>query len=582
VSSRFWWYLALGASTGIYAGFAASFFPYPPGRLGHDYEYFLPLVLAGEYWVAANGVFVLPHFSPAFCGGLPFLANPQSIFYSVPQAFSLFVDPETSFLLTTILFAALGGIGTFALMHVRFQVSLPAACVSAVLFMFNSFLLTRMVVGHVTYHAVGLTPLLCHLLLTPIAKGRDRLPRTIGAMCLGGAIIAYFVYAGAANIVVPLAVCVLAVWLMYGLARKTASSFWFLGMGSAVLGSGLAAAKLVPAMAFISHFPRPEPLTLLPDLGSALLLLIPGLVLPSMLPDFARRELDYGVGPVPFLLIAIAASVVIGRGAALHCPRPAACAKISALFLLLAIPLGLNIGGHDFAVWLKTVPYIGQNVLLVRWFFVYLLPLVIGAGLALDYAFSENRLRAGAALVAIAAVSVVPLVAGSNYNPQQSYDPEPVIAADHALRLSGRVPAIVAIGAGAQRQANDGLAAGTSSLPCYEPMFGYQLQSFPPGLIAGRLAHSERHLRNPACYVYGQENDCAPGDGFGPDAADQEASFAAYRPFAYREPWWGRVARMISMASLAAIVAGFGLALFRLIGGRFSGTLMNSEVTDPQ
>jgi hypothetical protein len=44
----YWWLLALVATAGIYGGFTASFFPEPPGRLGHDYEYFLPLLLAGK------------------------------------------------------------------------------------------------------------------------------------------------------------------------------------------------------------------------------------------------------------------------------------------------------------------------------------------------------------------------------------------------------------------------------------------------------------------------------------------------------------------------------------------------------
>lgn len=66
-------WLPVLVSVGTYAVFAGTFFPGPPGRLGHDYEYFLPLLLAGEYWLAGNGPLIAPRISPAFCAGLPAL-----------------------------------------------------------------------------------------------------------------------------------------------------------------------------------------------------------------------------------------------------------------------------------------------------------------------------------------------------------------------------------------------------------------------------------------------------------------------------------------------------------------------------
>src|SRR3989442_8323820 len=62
-----------------------SFFPNRNGGLGHDYSYVLPTLLAGHYWYAVNGPLAIPWFTPAICGGVPLLADPQSFYYSVPQ-----------------------------------------------------------------------------------------------------------------------------------------------------------------------------------------------------------------------------------------------------------------------------------------------------------------------------------------------------------------------------------------------------------------------------------------------------------------------------------------------------------------
>lgn len=556
-----WYYAALLVSGAIYAAFAASFFPSPSGRLGEDYSYFLPLVLAGRYWIAANGLFAMPHFSPAFCAGLPFLANPQSIFYSVPQALAEFTDPQTSFLATTVLFAWLGGVGTFALLRVRFAASVPAAWLGAVIFLFNGFLLYRMAIGHVTYHTVGLLPLLCHVLLMPIAKRPDRLRRAFVASALGGAMLAYCVYAGAANIIVPLGLAALTIWLLHALVRQPVASFWPVGAAASLLAAAAGAAKLVPAAVFVANFPRDDRLFIFPDLATALRWLFGSLFLPSALPEFSlRHEFDFGLGPVALALIAIGAANARGALWRGHAPRSWLLAL--ALAAVLALPLWLNFGGPEFAAWLKSLPYIGQNAILVRWFFVYLLPVTVGAALILDYVFAGPRARAGAALVGGLATVATAVLADTAHYRHQPYDPTPILAAERALHASGAPPPVIGIAAGVEGQFNDGLAVGESAFPCYEPLFGYSLQRFPWGVARGPLSLPGHHLRNPACYIYGRENGCSPGDVFPEAAASDEASFAGYRPFPYRRPWWQAAADIASVAGLTAMLAGIALGVY--------------------
>jgi hypothetical protein len=555
----------LGAAL-VYVGHVLSRFPGAGGKVGGDYAYFMPLLLAGKYWIAENGVLAVPRFSPAFCGGLPFLANPQSIFYSVPQALAWLAGPLGTFMATTIAFAAAGSVGTYALMRRRFGSSAPAAVLSAVIFLCNGFLLHRMGAGHVTYHVFGLVPILCYLLLTPIgdppgSPGILAL-RALAPMSLAGAILAYVVYAGAANIAVPMGIACLAVWLLHALARRPDHWFWPLGLGAAVLGAAAAAAKLAPAAVFVSHFPRVAAIALFDDPLELAHSLFVGLFLPELLPErvwaVGRHELDFGVGLVPLLLLYWAWRRYRRTPACRSLSR-GTLAKLAALLLVLALPVALNLGGPEHAAWLKSLPYVGDNILLVRWFLIYVMPLTVGAGLALDYAVSEHAQRSVAALGGVV-ITVLPLALMTHgYEGLQPYDPAPAAAADAALARSGTVPTVTRIGRlGSSSGPNDGLFAGASSIPCYEPIFGYRLETFQGWRLTGPLSDGW-HLRNPACYIYGSENGCAPAATFTEAERAEEAAFAAYRPFAYVVPRWQRWADRLSICGIAAILLGLGL-----------------------
>src|SRR6266536_3780640 len=73
--------LALATSTTALIRTVNRLLPTADGMLGHDYSYFLPYLLSGVQWIYQNGWFAIPYFTPDYCGGIPWLANPQSVFY---------------------------------------------------------------------------------------------------------------------------------------------------------------------------------------------------------------------------------------------------------------------------------------------------------------------------------------------------------------------------------------------------------------------------------------------------------------------------------------------------------------------
>jgi hypothetical protein len=149
---------------------------------------------------------------------------------------------------------------------------------------------------------------------------------------------------------------------------------------------------------------------------------------------------------------------------------------------------------------------------------------------------------------------IIATATNHRYYFDQTYDPSSIIATNAALDKGKPPPKIVEIGSGRDRFDNDGLVKGVSAYPCYEPLFGYFLETFPPGLDSGHLGvHGTGRLRNPACFIYGAANGCLPGEAF--SDTEQAAMFAQYRSFRYVTPTWQTIADLLS---------AFGFLLARL------------------
>src|SRR5262249_31570783 len=88
--------LALTASTTTLVRTVNRLVPTADGMLGTDYSYFFPYLLSGVQWIHRNGWLTIPYFTSDYCGGIPWLANPQSVFYSAPQFLTVLTDPITA------------------------------------------------------------------------------------------------------------------------------------------------------------------------------------------------------------------------------------------------------------------------------------------------------------------------------------------------------------------------------------------------------------------------------------------------------------------------------------------------------
>jgi hypothetical protein len=536
------------------------FLPSPPGLLGPDYSFWLPAILAGDYFHAQNGWLQIAWFSPAQCGGIPLHADPQGAYLSLPQFLSFALPPLRVLQVTFLVYDSAGFFGTFFLARRGFGLSLAASSLAAALFAANSFYGARFVIGHLSFAPFMLLPAasLC------LVGGLEIL--TWAALL--GVLVAVLIESGTAVMLPPFYLSLLAVLALHRFARDQGSLLPLARLAAGTAwGLLLSAGKLTVMLALLAHFPRdalklPGFLSIGETAWAALRALFIG-PFADMTERFAnasvrmeQHEFEYCIGPVPALLIL--GGIITARRQGWRATKRQRLA-LDALVVLLLIPLALNTYGAGWSALLKMLPVIRSSSSLLRFFAADMLPLILAAALGLDFlARAAPRWRAWLAGACFAAAALAVLLpTRSFYGPQGSgtYDPAAMQAGWRALHAGGTVPAVARIAvidpkAGLMdklvMQRQDGMTHGESPLFCYGPLFGYRLENFPRGsLHAGSVfdrTGEDLNIKNPACDIFPKVNGCKPGDAFSVGAIDQARRFVAYQSFAWRKPAWAVLA----------------------------------------
>jgi hypothetical protein len=514
----------------------------------------------------------------------------------VPQLLLLVFEPGTAMLVTLVMFASLGASGCFVLLRRNFGATRPAATFGAILFLLNGFMFYRMVIGHITYHAFGVAPLLaCVVASTQTVawtSAGHSLRRLLVPITLGGLLVGYITYGGALNFQIPIVLTVASVLLLLQIERGVRAAPWLVLAGSCLWGVAVSAMKLLPAVVLAGQFPRTYlPYYLFRDPLQLAAAMFVGLFAPGALPDgleltrgvgLGRHEFEFGLSVVPAALIFL----LFLRGR-----LPVQWLKRRMLWLVLGAvlltPVALSIGPHSWGALLLHVPVLNSNTTFVRWWAIYLMPLVIVATRCID-TLADTRSRRIALLGCCAALAIgQEALHNPTYytapGPMNAYDPKPVTNAYQQLQAGRQLPPIDWIGwnTGSARErpsgfrANDAVLDGVSALPCYEPLFGYEHEHFPPiGLVSGPIApappEQRLNLVDPSNYFHRPIRP-APDWRFETSRLTEARMFASYRPYEWPEPWWHTAATRLTVATLLLSLvillfqAGRGL-LFRLAG----------------
>jgi hypothetical protein len=558
----------------VYAALFGQYFPLPGYRMGHDYSLSLTAQLDGYFWYRNNG-WAIPWFTPSFCAGQPYYADPQSGYYSLPQILANHGNLISANYLTLLLMASLSFWGGYLLMRLVFATHRPSAVLVAGLLMFNGFLSYRMIVGHIGYHGFGFLPWIALLLLLPTRSPINSATAATATGCL----LAYWVHSGLGTLIIPAGLGIGLIALLHALRGNELKSFLLRSAIAFLVACLLSASKLVAVISFMGNFPRDfYPLPGLNSLLDSLLMVIAGLSLPSewtyrlMSDKFANvmwahlpHEWAYGFTPMILLLaLALAFTAPYVR---FSWPKNL---RTSMLLLLLGLgliwPVTFSTYGEEWNTFLKSIPVLGSTSTPVRWLIVYIPFVAVMTGLVLQKKNWTQRHSWWVTIGSLTGVAAFNAVEPTVFYKSQNYDARPILVAEATVRDRYTEPAISKLGTKAQYHArdftmpihsNDTFVAGVSQILCYNPIFGYRLEAFSTtGLVEGDVTLRQDgglNLKNPACYVFPKENNCLPGARFSIDQEKQAYAFTHYKPYFFEMPAQQIIANRISYWSLLSV-----------------------------
>lgn len=551
-----WWLLP-----GI-AGFGLLLWQLLPfgGLMGHDFYHYFARIYLGSVHFWQNGLAV-PHYTPSLCGGLPVFADPQSMYYSVPQWLSFAVDPLVAVLLTYALFYGLGYWGFYRLSRDVLHASEELSHLGALAFLLNGFSFEHLLVGHMTHHSYLLFPWWIH---TVMRQDGDFWKR-VGLLSV---LLIYTFYSGGTHIIVVFAAGGL-LCLPWCVARKRREG----RLPESVRLVGVSALLVLAAC--------------LPKLAASA----------ALSPSFLQRPIDSsGLSPstllVRFLWVnwqQVPDTIRFGKW---HFGPWEYIGFVSRL-LMLGLPVMLvaslvKVTKEKFALvlayfavtcalaWVGAAKHAAHGLPLLRDYhnpikifgaFIPFLILVTIAGCrvvaSLPGAMPTTPWVRNA-LFAIASITMLgEFWVGSSYFVTNKlvygfkYDPDTY----RNLQARGSLPEVTKVTESYGRDVQ-GIGVGETSLKCFEPMFGYRREVMKATVQTGdpsAIRDGRFNLTHPGCLVYPGHFRCERWDRI---PQSEETSFrkfvAGYSGTWGVPPWQNGLLRLGITAGLVSLLFSLG------------------------
>ena len=229
------------------------FFPNNSSYLGHDYSLTLPNLIFGKIWFN-NNFLSTPWFSPSFCCGTPFFADPQTMYYSFQQLFFIIFSPLVALKISFLFFSLIAFIGTFLLMYKAFKVNIYIALISATLFLFNGFFNYRAIIGHFSFLGYVFIPLYCHVLIQSFENNNYK-RKSFFYLLVSGILFANFIHSGTGSLIAVITLSIIFVVSIYTYVNGDLKIIYNLIL-SFIIGLIISSSKINASFAFVNNFKR--------------------------------------------------------------------------------------------------------------------------------------------------------------------------------------------------------------------------------------------------------------------------------------------------------------------------------------
>ena len=557
------------------------YFPNANGNMGHDYSFFLPALLDGYFWFHKNGLWEIPWFTPSFCGGSLNYININNGYYTLPQFITFFTDPVTAVRLTFVIFAGIGLSGFYFLLRRAFFFSPAGSFLGATLFLFNGFYAHRMIIGHLGYFTFMLLPFITFFLLRPIPdEYPSRVRQLIFDTLFSGLLFATMLQSGFASFMIPGIISIIVCGLIHGLLYGRQIFFWLRFLWAGLAGILLSFSKLTAIFYLIMNFPRCS--YSLPGAKSfldAIFLAVKSVFFsPAFDPNrmevmtnaqwaLERHEWEYSLTFIPLLILLYGVWALCVKVKTKNFSLRLSLnqwIQVCAISLLLIIPVAVNTFSPAWNQFLKQIPLIKNCSSLIRWFIIYIPVVTLMAALAVERTALLKRHRLKIATIGILAIISINAATERDFYRNQNYNPDEIVDSYYKVKTNEWSPEIKAVWTYLDENnkpamtgfRNNMLIHGASQLFCYEPMFGYRLETFPiKTLHIGKVLEAEGeilNIKNPACYIWPDANNCEPGDHFIQEQIDAATAFVSYSPFQFKTTALQKFANYINGIALVA------------------------------
>ncbi|MFC1838816.1 hypothetical protein ACFL1N_04490 [Thermodesulfobacteriota bacterium] len=417
---------------------------------------------------------------------------------------------------------------------------------------------------------------------------------------MAGVIIAYVFFSGMGQLLLAMLLGIILICLMSATFRPgilSLKSLFFRFFTACCIAICLSLSKLIATLSFLSHFPRSDyPLPGFTDISDLLIVLGKSLFLhpahelsKRAIVDMKwlldRHEFEFGITIVPLFLLCIGliyqtSKIRINKWKCLDSRK----ALLFFLCLLICtIPIALNYYTPAWNQFLKSIPILKSSGQYIRWFILYIPGIILLTAIIVERTPFLMKNQILLSVLGIFAVIMFNTFSDKTFYHEQSYDPAEILQAYQETRNHKWTPGITNISICTDESGNilfhqnDSLTKGYSQLFCYDPIFGYRLENFPrKNLSPGPVLEDKDgflNLKNPACYVFPEENNCSPGDHFTKEQRESAAAFASYMPFDFKIPLKQKISNWISLFSLlcvASFIAVYGLfTLWILVYNRY-------------
>lgn len=539
-----------------------NFFPNNKSYLGHDYSLTLPNLVFGKIWFFNNFLSV-PWFTPSFCCGTPFYADPQSTFYSFQQLLFIIFSPLIALKFSFLFFSLMAFFGMFFLMYKSFKLNIYIALISSTLFLFNGFFNYRAIIGHFSFLGYVFIPIYCYILIKSFENMKYK-KKGFFYLIVSSILFANFIHSGASSLIVVITLSILSVISIYIFLNGELKIIYNLIL-SFCIGLIISSSKINASFSFLNNFPREYPPLLFDsflELTSNTfrsLFFYPNInkfnseTINNVTNNLQVHELEFGITILPLIVLII---FIFNLKKIKY--KNISFAKSASILCMVAIIIfitSVNIANNEIGEFFRALPIIKSTWVHYRLTSIYILPIIIISCILI------NKINLDEKKIKIFTLFCLILIIFQNFNYKkkfyhnQKYDPKNIEKFDSENRINNLSVKEILIFLDKSKkpvitqQRNDMFVYNFSPLLCYNPIFGYNLENLPTqkltfnnitkindNLFSYRgnpeaINKNKINFFNPSCFVFPNENGCFPGDLFKKDQINNLKKFLNYKKF---------------------------------------------------